>query len=456
MSQFVCKDEIRLKFSQAMSDMYQTEVPLFGDLLKLVNDVNAKVLEEDPELKQKLQETGELERLEQTRHGAIRIGKKEELHTMRRIFAVMGMYPVAYYDLAPAGIPVHSTAFRPIDPESLIKCPFRVFCSLLRLELIDDADLRKQAEEILAKRNIFSPRAIELVEKFEKDGGLGQADADEFVKEVLETFRWQSEAAVSKETYDALHNQHRLIADIVAFKVPHINHLTPRALDIDAVQKGMFERGIPAKDIIEGPPRRECLILLRQTSFKALNEDVQFVNGEERVPGSHTARFGEIEKRGVALTPKGRKLYDELLAKVLDETANVDMSKDAESYYAVLKKYFDEIPDCYGQLHEQGLAYFRYKLADGATLDKEVTEENASELVASGVLKLEPITYEDFLPVSAAGIFRSNLGGAEKREYDEASNRALFEQNLGDSVLDPFEIYSKIQKDSIDALNKKA
>ncbi len=27
--------------------------------------------------------------------------------------------------------------------------------------------------------------------------------------------------------------------------------------------------------------------------------------------GTHTARFGEIEQRGVALTPKGRQLYDD-------------------------------------------------------------------------------------------------------------------------------------------------
>ncbi|VDZ78840.1 putative cytoplasmic protein [Salmonella bongori] len=50
----------------------------------------------------------------------------------------------------------------------------------------------------------------------------------------------------------------------------------------------------------------------RQTSFKALEEQVLFV-GEKQ--GTHTARFGEIEQRGVALTPKGRQLYDELLQK---------------------------------------------------------------------------------------------------------------------------------------------
>jgi hypothetical protein len=37
--------------------------------------------------------------------------------------------------------------------------------------------------------------------------------------------------------------------------------------------------------------------------FQALEEPVLFA-GEHK--GTHTARFGEIEQRGVALTPKGR------------------------------------------------------------------------------------------------------------------------------------------------------
>lgn len=55
--------------------------------------------------------------------------------------------------------------------------------------------------------------------------------------------------------------------------------------------------------LIEGPPRRQCPILLRQTSFKAISERIRF-KGSDAVLG-HRARFGEIESRGVALTPKG-------------------------------------------------------------------------------------------------------------------------------------------------------
>ncbi|MDI6949847.1 DUF1338 family protein, partial [Serratia sp. Se-RSmG] len=168
------------------------------------------------------------------------------------------------------------------------------------------------AEGILAKRKIFSPRALELITECERDGGLNAADAKAFVQEALHTFRWHQDATVSAEQYQQLHDQHRLIADVVAFKGPHINHLTPRPLAIDAIQRGMPAKGIPPKAVVEGPPTRRHPILLRQTSFKALQEKVAF-SGQHDSEGSHTARFGEIEQRGAALTPKGRELYDRLL-----------------------------------------------------------------------------------------------------------------------------------------------
>jgi hypothetical protein len=52
-------------------------------------------------------------------------------------------------------------------------------------------------------------------------------------------FRWHDKANVSPNMYHRLHDAHRLIADVVSFKGPHINHLTPRTLDIDAVQARM-------------------------------------------------------------------------------------------------------------------------------------------------------------------------------------------------------------------------
>ncbi|MFX5825188.1 DUF1338 domain-containing protein, partial [Acinetobacter baumannii] len=84
----------------------------------------------------------------------------------------MGMEPVGYYDLSVAGVPVHSTAFRPVADAALAANPFRVFTSLLRLELIPDPALREKAAAILARRQIFTPRVLELIAQCETDGGL--------------------------------------------------------------------------------------------------------------------------------------------------------------------------------------------------------------------------------------------------------------------------------------------
>lgn len=455
----VSPDNIRARFSAAMSTMYQQEVPLYGDLTKLVADVNAEYLSKNPEEAEALASNQELSRLNLERHGAIRVGKAEELFNIRRVFSVMGMHPVAYYDLAPAGVPVHSTAFRAITREAMAVSPFRVFCSLLRLELIQDDALRNRAEQILAKRQIFTPEALRLTEVFEKEGGLEESEADVFVKETLETFRWHSTSTVSVAEYDALSKQHRLIADVVAFKGPHINHLTPRTLDIDSVQATMPKRGMDAKLSVEGPPLRKCPILLRQTSFKALNEDIVFA-GE--VSGKHSARFGEIEQRGVALTSKGRKIYDELLEEVRVKIGGAPTESNLETYYVELNKIFSAMPDTTEELYSQGLAFYHYRptpagiaaapLAHLSAADAVADESklNVLDLVAKKFLKLDPITYEDFLPVSAAGIFQSNLGDAARDEgYNNKSNQSAFEKDLGQKVLSEMNLYVADSKSSL-------
>ncbi|MGH8044690.1 MAG: VOC family protein, partial [Stenotrophomonas sp.] len=244
---FVSPDDIRSLFAQAMSTMYRTEVPLYGTLVDLVAEINDAVLTADPALAAQLDRNDETGRLAQERHGAIRVGTAEELATLGRLFAVMGMYPIGYYDLSVAGVPVHSTAFRPRTAPALAANPFRVFTSLLRLELIDDEALREESARILARRRIFTDEALALIDQAERDGGLDETDARRFVLASLETFRWHSDATVSLATYHALHNAHRLVADVVSFRGPHINHLTPRTLDIDAAQAAMLARGIDAK-----------------------------------------------------------------------------------------------------------------------------------------------------------------------------------------------------------------
>ncbi len=434
-------NDVRDRFSKAMSAMYQTEVPQYGTLLELVEQVNRETLAQQPELRRRLEAQGELDRLSVERHGAIRVGSASELSMLRRLFAVMGMYPVGYYDLSEAGVPVHSTAFRPIEDEALAYNPFRIFTSLLRLELIESEVLRQRAEEILAKRDIFTPKARELIEHFEAQGGLTSEEADQFVEEALETFRWHQDATVDLDTYQALHDEHRLIADVVCFRGPHINHLTPRTLDIDEAQRRMPSVGLNPKAVIEGPPRRECPILLRQTSFKALEETIRFAGDAQ---GTHTARFGEIEQRGMALTPKGRALYDQLLGEGRKQAAGLDN----EAHQAVMSKVFATLPDSDEAMRREGLAYFHYHLTEAGKDAVGNANADIEDLVERGLVEAQPITYEDFLPVSAAGIFQSNLGGGENEAYAGNANREAFEEALGAPVTDELALYAEREQAS--------
>ena len=508
---FVPQYEIREKFSRAMSDMYKKEVPLYGDLLEIVRGINREFMEKHPGLEDEL---GSLDRVSEERHGAIRLGKPEELATMARLFNVMGMVPVGYYDLSVANLPVHSTAFRPVDRDELAKNPFRVFTSLLRTDLLDE-ETRRQAEASLKDRQIFTPRTLELIEIHEAEGGLTPQQADGFIREALETFRWHSEARVSQEQYETFLKTSSLLADIASFKGPHINHLTPRVLDIIALHEKMQAMGIETIPEVQGPPAG-WPILLQQTSFRALVETTRFPDGKGGFEeGRHRARFGEIEQRHTALKPKGMEIYDRLTAKGKEQGA--ELKKQGEEVYRaryqeMLAGIFDsEFPARTNEeLRWQDLGYFTYELTEkgrtdtgvlaearkawkeqnqaGSGTDKPgvknvaggsgVAAENVAEgagrhpgggastrngsglerqtrdilesLIGMGLVRAVPVTYEDFLPVSAAGIFKSNLDERSGLiESGQSSNRALLEEALGAEVGDYHALYREQEEESV-------
>ncbi|CDX43691.1 conserved hypothetical protein [Mesorhizobium sp. SOD10] len=212
----------------------------------------------------------------------------------------------------------------------------------------------------------------------------------------------------------------------------------------------MPEEGIVPKAIVEGPPTRRCPILLRQTSFKALEEAVSFpeVDGSSR-SGSHTARFGEIEQRGIALTPKGRALYDRLLNEARERCRPAADGSNAAEYEAALAEAFRGFPDDWNAIRRHGLGYFSYSLTaegqrrGGIDMDLEAA-------IDAGLVRFDPIVYEDFLPVSAAGIFQSNLGDDATQEFVASPNQKMFERDLGAAVLDEFAHYAGTMRASLE------
>ncbi|KAK3990799.1 hypothetical protein QBC44DRAFT_341655 [Cladorrhinum sp. PSN332] len=440
-------DSLRTRFVQHLSDMYRTEVPLYGDLVDIVLTVDTSALASKSQGASDLPPRHQLER-----HGAIRLGTAQEMRLISRLFRIMGMHPVGYYDLQIVGFPLHGTAFRPISEQSLSANPFRVFTTVLRPSLITSPSVRKLAESILSNRQLFSPPLIELMGVAETTGLLTEGDVADFISEALKIFKWHSRSTVPLPTYQSLLKEHPMVADIVCFPSAHINHLTPRTLDIDAVQEEMVRLGLPAKECIEGPPAgRKCEILLRQTSFKALEERVSFAGGdEEGVDGTHTARFGEVEQRGAAVTKKGRQLYDRLLVSAMG------MKETGRDMTEALKETFVEYPDDWETLRKQGLVFFRYSVAKpGAVLSFESDKAHMDDLIRAGVVECEPITYEDFLPLSAAGIFTSNLGDDDRKLQETAGKgqdgRAELEAVLDQKIPCETDMYDKLQSASVKA-----
>ncbi|CAM1509550.1 Fc.00g032890.m01.CDS01 [Cosmosporella sp. VM-42] len=455
-------DELRTKLVTALSEMYKGEVPLYGKLVDIVRQVDGSVLAADSKSPASLPIRHELER-----HGAIRLGTELELRIMRRLFRIFGMYPVGCYDLAVVNFPLYATAFRPTTVESLRKNPFRVFTTLLRQDRLSP-EIREMAERILEQRHLFTERLLDIIDRAESTNVMTFQDAEALIADTLKIFKWHSKSVVSMDQYLALKQEHPIVADIACFPSAHINHLTPRTLDINLVQEEMVRQGLPAKDRIEGPPVRRCPILLRQTSFKALEEQVVFANSNgSSVYGTHTARFGEVEQRGAAVTPKGRELYDQLLDLARHEAAVVVDGTQPRDFDTLLsEKFVKHYPDSWLELREQGLVYFRYQLASAIGEVSDVSELDSqsitlTHLLSLGLVEYEPITYEDFLPFSAAGIFRSNVGddtaGASGSEDPEdgmvkgsrSTYREEFEDALGCKVFDEFGLYAALEWESI-------
>jgi uncharacterized glyoxalase superfamily metalloenzyme YdcJ len=160
-------------------------------------------------------------------------------------------------------------------------------------------------------------------------------------------------------------------------------------------------------------------------------------------------RFGEVEARGIAVTPAGRALYDELAAALDDALAGRRV--DAEERNAVAAGLWEaRVPRTEAELAARDLAYFTFH----AVQDRPSGPPPAglAELLAGGWVSARPIVYEDFLPRSAAGIFQSNLTSDGAKDVTAAG--ADFGPDelagvLGRTLHDPYELYAAIRAESL-------
>ncbi len=442
--------DLRAGFARSLSAMYGTEVPAYNTLVDVSTQVNADVLAADPVRAERL---GRIDRVTAERHGAIRVGTATELRQVAQVFAALGMEPVGFYDLRgteATSLPIVSTAFRPTTPQALAINPFRVFTSVLVTDYrrYFDAGLQAELDAFLAQRTLFGPDVLALAERAEADGGLPDADAGEFLRLATACFELSPEP-VDRAWYARLSAVSGVAADIGGVPTTHINHLTPRVLDIDDLYRRMEGLGITMIDEIQGPPNWDGPdVLLRQTSFKALAEPRKFRGPDGTISdGALSVRFGEVEQRGIALTPAGRDRYDRLIVEI-DQRS--DGLTPADRNAIKVELWQANWPTGEQGLLANGEGFFEFSAA--ARRPDGDPPRTVTELVEQGWLEATPIVYEDFLPRSAAGIFASNLeskGSRDAAEVGSPRDADWIAAAVGRTVHDPMQLYAEQSRASL-------
>lgn len=524
------KIEMQHRLFAQLSAMFGREVPLYQHSL-LVNRVcNRAACDLLSRQYRGFSITDEqLERTSGERHGAIRIGTREEYKWIGRFFAQFAMEPHNFYDMTSVGRksqPVIATAFRSsVNPEH------RVFTSLLMIDYFDPATAAR-IDELLARRRVISDNAKRLIELGERDGGLAWADADELIHEATtRIFKWTGKAHGHSLYRELCAAGFKIAADIACFERHHLNHLTPNSLCIDLFAAAMkfcmeelteaefrarserflsrmlehadrdamrllfrhlsvdeingyagetvsgldvasaadtlvdrLKRGDAQlagvrhagfKDFTEGPSENTP-VLLRQDAYKALTEPVLFCEDDGSVfESEHTARFGEIEQRAYATTPKGRELYVKCLdtCDALRDRDPTLIKRDFMAYESQCAAAFAPFPKSLSGLLDAGLVHGLYSATQagikaGATIDTT----DVRELVRRGHARVDGLRYEDFLPVSAAGIFASNLcqyGTKSTAAVKPTYTKAMLEAILGQRIIDVDAEYTGLEARSI-------
>jgi len=289
---------------------------------------------------------------------------------------------------------------------------------------------------------------------------MGEMDEAEFQQRARTTLRRLIKSA--DRDYLKLHFKGLTSAQIGTFQkgriiteeiVPFVEKLTHRLQNADLALSKLQHAGF--KDYTEGPAEGTP-VLLRQDAYKALTEPVRFKTADGSVVNSvHTARFGEIEQRFYATTPSGRKLYDRCLAEA-DTARQNDPEigkRDFTTYEDRYAQAFAPFPKTLPELLKKRLAYGRFTAtAKGIDAKESLTGTDIYELIRLDYVDYEGLRYEDFLPLSAAGIFASNLNqygtestAAQKPVYDQS----ILEEILDRRIVDPNLTYAGLQAESL-------
>lgn len=434
---FVKPSWIRTEIVRQILAMFERTMPIYEQMFAVARDINDRAGE------------SEAQRLGKIMHGAIRCASNAELRDISDLFAVMGDYPVNYYDLREK-VSVESTAFRPISVEEIEENGFRIFCSRLSLDCIP-AEHRSFVKSIIGRRKLFSDELRSFITTAKEQGGLTQPQADQFIAACVKLFTRPDEALISRAEYAKLNAINKVACQVLVSNSLAFNHLTPSVASVPAAHEEMLRRGIKTIPVWQGPVGKD--VILRQTSCLAPPVRLKFPNGDGTFEeADYQETFVEFEERLQALTAKGREIFEALF----DEGKNRLKLKEsdpayAEHYYDVMREALASFPSDLHELWKQDLAYFTFEVNKRPeTLPSTAGENIIDELLEADAIRLVPQQYEDFFGPAATNIFNSNIGLEDVSNVGVAKpdSQKAFEAELGREVVNMYDYYAAIQEAS--------
>jgi uncharacterized glyoxalase superfamily metalloenzyme YdcJ len=155
-----------------------------------------------------------------------------------------------------------------------------------------------------------------------------------------------------------------------------------------------------------------------------------------------------------ASTRTGRDLYDACLTQAEAAVASNPgiARKDFAAHQTLYATPFASFPKTLRELAEQGLVYCRYSVtAKGLAAKGTLRTSDIQQLIRDGFVRYEGLRYEDFLPVSAAGIFASNLnqyGTKSAAATKPVYTQQMLEAIMGKAIVDADASYQDTQSRS--------
>ena len=338
--------EIRRRIVSQILSRFEQSMPIYAQMMGVAKSINLAAGED------------EAKRLGKIMHAAVRCASPAELQVIRQIFQLIGCEPVNYYDLREK-VSVQSTAFRPVDESEIQRNGFRLFCSMLSIDCIDD-DHQAFVQSIIDRRNVFPKPLLDLI-KIGQQTGLNHEQVDQFVDLCVEIFVRPETALVSRDEYEKLRAINKVAAQVLITNSLAFNHLTPSVASVPEAHQQMIDQGIQTIPVWQGPVGVD--VILRQTSCLAPPVILKFPEPDGTlVEAEYQETFVEFEERLQALTPSGRQEFERLFAIGKQNLTLPESDQGyADHYYETMSQALSQFPTDLKTLWQQGLAYFTFE-----------------------------------------------------------------------------------------------